>query len=222
MFNTTKQVPTTSSKKNTRQYCSILLIFVLGLFLTSCSCFNCTPLEGYLGGKKDLISFSYQIADDLIETAFPPLIPRHPEMAVLISTFVDNNDLEKTSRFGRILQEHIGSRFVQAGYTVRELKLADSLSIDKKSGETILSRDLSLLTNEHKAQAILVGTFSRVNRTLYVSARLINPSNKNIISTDDFQLCMDDDLLSIFKLQRQSDIDTPVEDPGQPRLNSIL
>lgn len=221
MINTTK-TSDFFSKQNIKQYYSLLFVCIWGLLLSSCSCFNCTPLEGYLGGKKDLISFSYQIADELIEAAFPPLIPRHPEMVILMSTFVDNNDLEKTSRFGRILQEHIGSRFVQGGYTVREIKLADSLSIDKKSGETILSRDLSRLTAEHKAQAILVGTFSRVNRTLYVSARLINPTNKNIISTDDFQLCMDDDLLAIFGLQRQSDIDTPIEDPGQPRLNSIL
>lgn len=218
----TKRKPSSfSSKKKFRQY-SILLAVILGFISSSCSCFNCTPLEGYLGGKKDLISFSYEIADELIDTAYPPLIPRHPEMAVLISTFVDNNDLEKTSRFGRILQEHIASRFVQEGYTVREIKLSGSLSIDKKSGETILSRDLSQLTTEYKVQAILVGTFSRVNRTLYVSARLINPSNKNIISTDDFQLCMDDDLLAIFGLQKQSDIDTPIEDPGRPFLNSVL
>ncbi len=222
MVKTTKKPSDVSLKEKPRQYTSILLLCIMGLFLSSCSCFNCTPLEGYLGGKKDLISFSYEIADETIETAFPPLVPRHPEMAVLISTFVDNNDLEKTSRFGRILQEHIGSRFVQKGYTVREIKLAESLSIDIRSGETILSRDLSRLSTEHKAQAILVGTFSRVGRTLYVSARLINPTNKNIISTDDFQLCMDDDLLAIFGLQRQSDIDTPIEDPGQPLLNSIL
>jgi TolB-like protein len=209
----------TSSQKFITQ---ILLVFSLSLLLTSCSCFNCTPLEGLLGGNKNLITFSYDIAEELIDTAIPPLVPRHPEMAILMSTFVDNNDLERTSRFGRILQEHIASKFVQEGYTVKEIKLAESLSINPKSGETILSRDLNRLNPDQKAQAILVGTFSRTNRTLYVSARLINPSNNNIIATDDFKVCMDDDLLAIFELQRQSDIDTPIEDPGQPFLNSIL
>lgn len=218
----TKKISCSISKQYSGKFHTILLICIYSLLLTSCSCFNCTPLEKYLGGTKNLISFSYEIADELIDTAFPPLIPRHSEMAVLVSTFVDNNDLEKTTRFGRILQEHIASRFVQEGYTVREIKLAGSLSIDKKSGETILSRELSRLSTELNAQAILAGTFSRVNRTLYVSARLINPTNKNIIATDDFQLCMDDDLLAIFGLQKQTDIDTPIEDPGQPFLNSIL
>jgi len=201
---------------------SIVLCIAAGLMVSSCSCFNCTPLENYLGGKTNLISFSYKIADKLIHSALPPLIPHHPEMAVLVATFVDNNDLEKTSRFGRILQEHIASRFVQQGYTVREIKMANTLSIDPKSGETILSRDLTRLSADLNAQALVVGTYSRVSRNLYVSARLIDPATRNIVATDDFKLCMDDDLLSIFQLHKQSDIDAPIEDPGQPFLNSIL
>jgi TolB-like protein len=204
-----------------KAFVTVALCLSLGS-LSACSCFNCTPLESYLGGEKNLISFSYEIADELVSSAYPPLIPRHPEMAVLVTTFVDNNNLEKTSRFGRTLQEHVASRLVQAGYTVREVKMADSLRIEPRSGETILSRDINRLQGENRAQAILAGTYSRINRKLYVSARLINPVDNNIIATDDFQLCMDDDLLTLFRLQKYTDIDTPVEDPGQPFLNSIL
>ncbi len=198
-------------------------VAVLMLAMCSgCASFNGTRLENFLGGKTNLIHFSYTIADNLAERALPPLVPRQPDMPILVTTFVDNNDLQQTSRFGRVLQEHIASRFVQLGYTVREMKLSNKLHIEKKSGETILSRDLSQLSGEQKAQAILVGTISRTNRILYISARLINPINNNILATDDHQLCMDDDTLAMFGLQLQPESDKPIEDPGQPLLNSIL
>ncbi len=169
-----------------------------------------------------MIRFSYNIADHLAQRAMPPLIPRQPNMPVLVTTFVDNNDLEQTSQFGRVLQEHIASRLVQLGYTVREMKLANTLRIEPKSGETILTRDLSQLSSGQQAQAILVGTISRTDRILYISARLINPLNNNILATDDYRLCMDNNIQAMFGLQRQNDIDTPIAEPRQPFLNSIF
>ncbi len=192
------------------------------LFFSSCASLNCTRLETLFGGDTDLIRFSYNIADHLAQRAMPPLIPRQPNMPVLVTTFVDNNDLEQTSQFGRVLQEHIASRLVQLGYTVREMKLANTLRIEPKSGETILTRDLSQLSSGQQAQAILVGTISRTDRILYISARLINPLNNNILATDDYRLCMDNNIQAMFGLQRQNDIDTPIAEPRQPFLNSIF
>ncbi len=199
----------------------ICFIFVI-LFNNGCSSFNGTRLEGLLGADTNLIKLSYTIADHLAERAMPPLVPHHPDMPVLVTTFVDNNDLRQTSRFGRVIQEHLASRLVQLGYTVREMKLANTLHIEEKSGETILSRDLSRLSEALSAQAILAGTISRTNRTLYISARLISPVNNNIIATDDFQLYMDDTMLAMFGLRSQTETDKPVEEPRQPFLNSIL
>lgn len=198
-------------------------VLVSLLFLNSgCSSFNCTRFENILGANTNLIDFSYTIADNLAKRALPPLIPRHPEMPIIVTTFVDNNDLQQTSRFGRVLQEHITSRLVQIGYTVREMKLSNSLNIEPKSGETILSRDLTQLKDGQEAQAILAGTISRTDRILYISARLINPVNNNILATDDYRLCMDENILAMFKLMHQNGADKSINEPQQPILNSIL
>jgi TolB-like protein len=154
----------------------VVVAFVL-FFHNGCASLNCTRLENLLGGNTNLIQFPYTIADHLAERALPPLVPRHPDMPILVTTFVDNNDLQQTSRFGRVLQEHIAFRLVQLGYKVREMKLANTLHIEPKSGETILSRDLTQLSDGQQAQAILAGTISRTNRILYISARL-NKSSK--------------------------------------------
>lgn len=196
-------------------------LLILLLLLSSCSSFNCTRFEKYMGNETDLIAFAYSIAEDLTDDAFPPLIPQQPNMPILVTTFVDNNSLEKTSKFGRILQEHINSRLVQIGYSVKELKLTGNLLIEEGSGESILSRDLKKLKGTANVQAILVGTYSYTNRTMYVSTRFINPVSQTIISSHDYQLCMDDTILAMFGLQRARKGDM-IEEPKQPRLNSIL
>ncbi|MBE0583973.1 MAG: hypothetical protein IH612_09425, partial [Desulfofustis sp.] len=168
------------------------MLLLLAIFLLAgCSAFNETRLESSLGRDVDLIDFANEIADDLVSQAFPPLLPRQPNMPVLTTTFVDNNELEKTSHFGRLLQEHLAARLVQLGYPVKEIKLRPDLVIEPRSGETILSRQLALLKSTQPAQAILVGTTSMAQRTLYISARLINPNDATIIAARNYRLYMD-------------------------------
>lgn len=199
-----------------------VMLFLVLLLQTGCSSLNSTPFGNILGRNTNLVDFSYKIAENLVDRTVPPLMPGHPDMPILVTTFVDNNDLQQTSRFGRIVQEHIASRLVQLGYTVREIKMASTLTIEPKSGETVLSRDLSQLSGEHQAQAILVGTLSRSESILYISARLINPVNNNILATDDYRLYMDDNILAMFGLRRMDDIDNPVKEPSRSVINSIF
>ena len=204
------------------------LPFVFAVFtVASCARFNGTGAEGLLGQETDLVKLAYTAADTLAGMAMPPLRQRDPDMPILTTTFVDNNDLEKTSQFGRTVQEHMASRFVQLGYQVREIKLANSLDIAPRQGETILSRDLRRLSPDVKAQAILVGTFSQAGHTLYVSARLVDPADGSIISSTDYRLRMDAVLESMVEepavpITRQLVIpeSEAVPPPPPPRLNS--
>ena len=162
----------------------LLLAITLPLLLTGCSSFNCTRLEQQLGAEQNLITLAEKITDKLTQDAFPPLMPRQPDLPILTTTFVNNDNLKETSRFGRILQEHITSRLVQLNYTAKELKLRQSLLMQEQSGETMLSRNLRDLDAKQSlaAQAILVGTYSYTERVMYISARLINPKDRTIIS----------------------------------------
>ncbi len=206
----------------TKHLTDIACLTALLACLSGCSVFNETRLENSLGKDIDLIDFSYTIADDLVKTAFPPLIPRQKEMALLTTTFVDNNNLKITSHFGRLLQDNIGSRFVQQGYTVYEVKLTNNLHIEEGSGETILSRDLNRLNQSQKAQAILVGTISRTQRTMYISARLINPHDSTVISSKNYRLYMDDNVLAMFNLQRTDRDGEMISGPSEPLMNTLL
>ncbi|MDR3089586.1 MAG: hypothetical protein LBU39_07205 [Desulfobulbaceae bacterium] len=198
------------------------------LVAAACSRFNGTGMESILGRETDLVRLAYTAADTLAATAMPPLVARDPDMPILTTTFVDNNDLTKTSRFGRAVQEHMASRFTQLGYRVREIKLAESMEIAPRQGETILSRDLRRLSPDVKAQAILVGTISRAENILYVSTRLIDPADASILSSTDYRLRMDAALQSMLDepapLVGGDRLIVPeteaVPEPAAPRLNS--
>lgn len=202
----------------------LILAITLSLSLAGCSSFNCTPLERELGAEQNLITLAARITDDLSRQAFPPLMPRQPDMPILTTTFVNNDNLKETSRFGRILQEHITSRLVQLGYTTKELKLRETLVMQEGSGETMLSRNIEEINAKQSlsAQAILVGTYSYTNRTMYISARLVNPKDRNIISSYDYRLCMDDNILAMFGLMRQPSSAGDEIDPPQGSLINRL
>lgn len=203
-----------------RQPALALLVVVL-FSLNGCASFNCTRYEQFVGSETDLITFSYQIAEELTAAAQPPLIVGDPQMPILVTTFVDNNDLTRTSKFGRILQEHISSRLVQLGYPVKEIKMTGQLQIEPRSGESMLSRDLSRISPSVRSQAVLVGTLSVTARTMYISSRLIHPGDSTILASTDKRLCMDDTILAMFGMRRENASDE-IDEPGRPLLNSIL
>lgn len=200
----------------------VVLLLLAAAFCSGCSRVNDTTHSGIFHRETDIIALAYDIADNLVDQSLPFLVPRHPELPVMVSTFVDNNNLAQTSPFGRLLQEHITSRLVQHGFTVREIKLAKTVSIDPKSGETVLSRDLNKINGEIQAQAILAGTLSRSDYNLYVSTRMILPDNGNILASYDRQMSLDDNLLSLFNIRRQDDAGQTIAEPPPPRLNRVL
>lgn len=203
----------------------LLLTITLALLPAGCSSFNCTRLEQQLGAEQNLITLAEKITDNLTQDAFPPLMPRQPDLPILTTTFANNDNLKETSRFGRILQEHITSRLVQLNYTAKELKLRQSLLMQEQSGETMLSRNLRDLDAKQSlaAQAILVGTYSYTDRVMYISARLINPKDRTIISSYDYRLCMDDNVLAMFGLQRQpSSSGDEVDPPRKSLINTLF
>ena len=203
----------------------LVLVITLSGLLTGCSSFNCTKLGGVLGTEQNLITLATQITDNLTQKAFPPLLPGEPELPILVTTFVNNDNLKETSRFGRILQEHIASRLVQTNYTVKEIKLRQTLLKQEQSGETMLSRDTQKIDPKQSltSQAILVGTYSYTDRVMYISARLVNPKDRNIISSYDYQLCMDDNISTMFEPKRKpSTPDDEVAPPKKSVIDSIF
>ena len=193
------------------------------LMLSGCATFNNTKLEGLLGTNENLIDLAYTIAEDLERQAYPPLTQRNQDLPILITTFANNHNLTETSQFSRILQEHLTSRFVQMGYAVREIKLQKKLHIQPGVGEKMLSRQLEDIQPNQSAQALTVGTYALTNSNVYISARLINPENGNIVSSVDYSIPMNTEMIAMFGIHHTANIPVdPVEEPRASFMTRLL
>lgn len=168
------------------------IIFVLSVFIVIS---GISSISGCAAPKKkispyilrgNLVSSGYRIADQLICNLNQQI---NKTDAVIVATFVDVNDLEKSSTFGRIIAEQISSRLSQRGYKVTEVKFRqNSVFMEKKKGEFLLSRELRNISKKHNASVVVVGTYGEAYNAMYVSARIITPSDSAIISSCDFAL----------------------------------
>jgi TolB-like protein len=158
-----------------------------------------TRHEAYYG-PGNLVAVGYTLADRLAENASQSIDPSEP---LIVASFVNVNNLEESSSFGRIMAEQIISRFVQRGQKVIELKLRqNSVFIREGQGEFMLSRDIREISKTYSASAVVVGTYADGGDRLYVSARIVRPTDNVIISAYDVGIPMDAMAMSVLLMSR--------------------
>ena len=161
-----------------RRTCLTGALGSLLLGTTACS----TPPVG-----DALIQLNHQAADALLQGV--SLDPRQP---VLIATLVDLDDLERSSRWGRLASEHLAARLANRGVRVKELKLRHQIFMTQANGALLLSREVTELSLEHDAQAVVVGTYTVAGDTVYVSVKLIRPEGNTVVSAHDYSFALNE------------------------------
>ncbi len=168
---------------------SYILVLVTALALVGCSQPQLHPKIindfSYQRYYKDsnLVDVSYIIVDKLENNLKTPI---SPDDTIIVASFVDLNNLKTSSTFGRIMAEQVGSRFAQKGYKIIEMKLRQkSVYIEEGKGEFLLSRNLKEIGLAHNASAVVVGTYGRSRDRIYISTRIVNPSDSVVLSSCD-------------------------------------
>lgn len=129
---------------------------------------------------------AYALADGLEHNLVQYVDRTRP---ILYTSFVDLDDLNTSSTFGRLLGEQVASRMSQLGYRVVELKLRQgSMIVSQNTGEMILSRDLRDVRTSHDTQAVVVGTYVVTDNAVIVSAKLLSTLDGAILATRDATL----------------------------------
>jgi len=202
------------------------LLLIVFLNLAGCSQLNGTRLEPVLGGDIDLVALGDEVADTLCRQPVPPLMPHQPDQPILITTLVNNDNLNDTTSFGRSFQNNVTAGFVKRGYAVKEVKLRRDMLVEVHKGEFMLTRDLQELAGKQRAQAVVVGTYALANRVMYLSLRLVSPHNQAIRAVYEDKLYLDDNNLRLlglkFKNGAGDDPTQPVLPPEPSLLDSIL
>lgn len=114
------------------------------------------------------------------------------EYVIAVSSFVNLNDLYRTSSLGRFFSEQLISDLQQAGAEVIEVRKSPAIMIKEGAGEYGLSRDIEELSYVQDAQAMIVGTYTFVENQLFVNVRLIGNSDNKVLSSASLVFGLDE------------------------------
>ncbi|MCC6296844.1 MAG: hypothetical protein IT469_09070 [Pseudomonadales bacterium] len=172
---------------------SAFLVAVLGL--SACSSQSYSDVYRY-GSPALLIDANYAAADALLKQLKDRLSPNQPLIA---ATLVSIDDLERSSTFGRLSSEQISARFSQAGQRMIEMKFRDNVYMKRDQGELLLTREIRDVAQQHKAQAVIVGTYGVSNEAVFVNLKVIKPSTNVVMAVYDYALPKDSDIRSMLR-----------------------
>ena len=102
-----------------------------------------------------------------------------PGSSVLVTTIANLDRLNESSSMGRMISEQVAAGLVQYGVPVVEVKMANALFIRSAQGEMMLSREVKDLTLTHRAEYVIVGTYTVGGSTIYVTLKAVDP-NTNV------------------------------------------
>lgn len=136
------------------------------------------PSELYV--HNNLNSAIYGLADQL----FKSNIDKNKNTKIILTTFVNLNNLEETNSFGRIVSESMFNELHVRGFRITDFRGQDAVSVNSQ-GEFHITRDVDKL-KDHIASTeyILVGTYAAFeNQSLLVNSRIIDSVSGDVISS---------------------------------------
>ena len=169
------------------------------LFLTGCAGSNYSNYDPYPSPPQpnvNLVATSHMVADELM-AAIGDSIRR--DKPLLAASFVDVNNLEKTTTFGRIVPQQFLSRFAQNGFSVMEMLLRKNIFIKEQGGEFLLSRAVREIGESHEAEAVLVGVYAVGKKNLFVTAKVIGTKEGQVLASYDYELPLGPDIKHLLK-----------------------
>lgn len=174
------------------------LALILSLLLLA----GCTAATGSTSPPRppspaeDLRLMGAAIASGLTTSAGTALAE---DATVVTTTFVEVDDLKKSSTLGRAVSGHVTSALTGLGYRVVALNLTESLEMRESVGELVLSRDVQeLLEKRLQADALVTGTYYVTRNQVFVTSRLIDPATGDVLASHESMALLTEDLAKLL------------------------
>lgn len=169
----------------------------LSLLLSACS-----AVPAFDSSAKDTFIGTNHYAADQLASHLRAVGQAGP---IIVATFSSVDSLDETSRLGRTLSEQIGSRLVQAGFQVIEVKLRDNVYVSaSRQGEFLLSREMRDISATHRVSTVIVGTYADAGKFTYVTVKAIALESSAIIASHDYTLPMVDAVRAMLPQKKVS------------------
>lgn len=142
-----------------------------------------TAAVGLVGGcatkPPTLLDYAQQAVDRLI-----PQLSLDPQRPVLVSSFVNIDNLKQSSTFGRTLAELMSAAMARAKVAVVDVRALNAMSFTSE-GELILSREIVQKGNFYNAQAVLVGTYAIFQKRVLATYKVISLSDNRVLGATE-------------------------------------
>ena len=116
---------------------------------------------------------------------------------ITVTSFVDLQQLNKTSQFGRVIGESLFSELFVRGFNVSDFRGQNAITINA-NGEFYITRNITMLQSEVSNTYILVGTYSKIDQNVIINARILDNKTGKIVSSGRVMYANDD--CSIFNV----------------------
>ena len=173
----------------------LIAIALLAAFTAGCG-LRMPPPKNIVTSERDDRFGTLYIANELNRNLQKRDIMDAP---VIVTTFVDLNDLGKTSVFGRMMAERLIDELSRKGFKVLEVRRAQDLFMKKDVGELILTRDVAELTGSSNARTVLAGTYVANEQSVIINARLIDTKSPQVISTVSYEVAMTQEIQGLLQ-----------------------
>lgn len=129
----------------------------------------------------------------------------------LIGSFVDLNDMTKSSPMGRLIAENLMHELQVRSWRIFEPRLMQNFMINE-GGEFVLSRDVKQLKTKYGVSGVVAGTYIVSGDYTVVNARVINVDNGIVLSTGQVQVpsnWFSDSLMSASAIRAMKIVGSP-------------
>ena len=183
--------------KNLRVFRFYLSLILLTLFLGSC------------GAYKDPVSkntnFDSMINDMVKKSAIKIKKNVANDEVVLVSDFVNLDNLKNRSQLGFLLSNLLKDRLSSLDVIVKEIELGKEFEFGP-SGFNLLTREKNrILSDNVKSRYAVVGTYSISNKSLNLFIKLIDINSGNILSSSFARTDLDSEILDLEGISQNRD-----------------
>ena len=183
--------------KNLRVFRFYLSLILLTLFLGSC------------GAYKDPVSkntnFDSMINDMVKKSAIKIKKNVAYDEVVLVSDFVNLDNLKNRSQLGFLLSNLLKDRLSSLDVIVKEIELGKEFEFGP-SGFNLLTREKNrILSDNVKSRYAVVGTYSISNKSLNLFIKLIDINSGNILSSSFARTDLDSEILNLEGISQNRD-----------------
>lgn len=176
-----------------------LAVSILGCNTTGYNASVKEPTYADAAASK-FVETNYAATDDLLLSLAHPLTSSEP---IIVATLVNIDELTQSSRLGRLVSEQIGARLTKLGFRVIELKLRGDIFVKQTEGELLLSREIKNIMLQHKAQAVVVGTYSTARDFVYINVKIVGVKENVTIAAHDYLLPIDGNVRALLSARNK-------------------